>query len=62
MSNKRKPKGSNVWILTARATEVKPGSVNIATIRHDDWCGVFTAGLSMLHCDCHPEISFEEIG
>ena len=61
MSNKRKLKGSNVQILMARATEVRPGSVNVATVWHDDWCSVYTAGLSMINCDCHPEIDVEEV-
>ncbi len=62
MSNRRKPKGTNIQIFMGRTTEVTPGSVNVATIQHDEWCSVFTVGLSMLHCDCHPTISFEEIG
>ena len=62
MSNKRKLKGSNVQILMARGlSETAPGTVNIATIRHDDWCSVWSAGQSMTNCDCHPEIDVEEV-
>ena len=62
MSNKRKIKGSNVKLLMARATEVRPGSVNIATISHDDWCSIHLERSSMIDCDCHPEITINEVG
>ena len=61
MSNTRKLKGANVPILIARSASVRPGSVNVAIIRHDDWCNGWKAGQGMTNCDCHPEIDVEEV-
>ena len=31
---------------------LKPGSVTMVTVRHDDWCAFFRGG----YCDCNVEI------
>ena len=63
MSNrvKLKPPLRNLKVLLARAgAEVKPGTVNLVTILHDDWCRSLVTQ-SMLDCRCAPEMEIEPV-
>ncbi len=63
MSTKRKYQRPlrNLQVLLARAAaEVQPG-MNIATVKHDDWCPALKSS-SMLDCCCAPLIVVEHVG
>ena len=34
---------------------LRPGTVNIVTVRHDGWCATIRTG-SMLDCTCEPDV------
>jgi hypothetical protein len=34
---------------------IMPGSVSLATVRHDSWCSIFKGRL----CDCSPEVELQ---
>ena len=63
MRNKQKlkPVGRNLAVLLARAgSEVKPGTANLATVLHDDWCRSL---MTYNRMDCHgtPEITIQPV-
>ena len=58
---RRAAAGRNLAVLLARAVaEVRPGTVNVATVRHDDWCQGLR-GKSILKCRCSPKIQIEPV-
>jgi hypothetical protein len=36
---------------------IQPGDVIDVTVRHDDWCGIFTNGV----CNCEPTVEARHV-
>lgn len=45
-------------ILGAKES-LKPGTITIANVAHDDWCSLYSG--KGKECDCNPEITYQTV-